>query len=161
MTLKEYALKILTDAGCDEYTYGGEWSKKIMDDLKQAFPDGMEYPYIEVANAILAMSRPQPIERAPFKMVYDTDHCCDSVDCDSEEEARDAALDCLHEWMAQNMSGWKHDEPSDADKEWWDYMIYNNSVYVVKYNPETDEYETVWEPSYEDEESIGWKPFED
>ena len=161
MTIQEYAKKILTDAGCDEYTYGGDWSKHIMDDLKQAYPDGMEYPYIDVANAILAMSKPKPIERAPFKVVIDTDSLTYGFYCSSYGEAHEHVMDTLLEWMADEMSGWKHDEPSDEEKERWDYMIYNCSVCVDKYNPETDEYETVWEPSYEDEHRIGWKPFEE
>ena len=35
--LETYARKILADHGCDIYTYGGEWSKYILDDLKKKY----------------------------------------------------------------------------------------------------------------------------
>ena len=53
MNIREYAKKILDDHGCDQYTYGGEFSKHILNDLKTEYPNGMEFPYIDVANAIL------------------------------------------------------------------------------------------------------------
>jgi len=161
MTVIEYAKKILADHGCDEYTYGGEWSKHVLDDLKEAYPDGMDFPYVDVANAILSFSRARPIERAPFQMLFDTGDCVDGIDFDSFEAAKNDALDTLIEWEVQETHDWQGMNPTEEQIESWDYMIYNCSVEVREYDPSTDEYETVWEPTYEDEESVGWMPWED
>lgn len=59
--IKEYAMDILLENGCDEYSYGGteEWCKaeKIEEELKQAYPNGMKYPYDQVAKAIREISK--------------------------------------------------------------------------------------------------------
>jgi hypothetical protein len=132
-----------------------------MEDLKQAFPSGMKYPYIDVANAILSISTPEPIARAPFIVVWSNEHTCDGYDADSLEEAQGFAIDTLIEWQAEESSNWSFlpdgtPTPTDEQVESWDYMIYNCYVYVKQYNPNTDEYETVWEPSDEELEEIGW-----
>ena len=157
-SVEDYAKKILVDAGCDEYTYGGEFSKYVLRDLKEAFPNGMEFPYVDVANAILAISRARPIKRAPWLMVWDTDSCCDDIECESFEQAKGEAEDTLIIWMCDERDTWKDVFiPTEEELENYNYMIYNCSVRVDKYNPDTDEYEEYWEPSYEDEELIGWK----
>lgn len=167
MKLEEYALKILTDAGCNVHTYGGVFAKHVMDDLKQAFPDGMpEYTYLEVANAILAMSRPEPIARDPFIVVWSTDDCCDSYGCETMEWAKGSALDTLLEWMNEEIHDWKFSPdgtplPTQEQKDSWDYMIYNCWVEVRKYNPRTDDYDDVWEPSDDELTELGWKTFEE
>jgi predicted outer membrane protein len=46
--LREYARKILADHGCDEFSYGTTSGEQIMSDLKEAYPDGMDHPYIDV-----------------------------------------------------------------------------------------------------------------
>lgn len=146
--LENYAKKILTDAGCDIYTYGSDgMDAHIMDDLKEAFPDGMDFPYIDVANAILSMSRPRPIERKPYKVSWETDNCCDCFYADSLKAAEYAAEDTLIEWMMEAQ------DDSDDD---WNYMIYNCGVSVLEYNKETDEYEEFWSPSEADLKNIGW-----
>lgn len=164
MNIKEYAKKILEDAGCDQYTYGGEFSKYVLDDLKKAFPDGMEYPYVDVANAILGMSRPELIYRAPYRVIWSTDDCDDGFNEETFEAAKDNAMVVLSEWIAQQAaesSSADLHEWSEEDVENWDYMIYNCSVEVMKYNPLTDEYEEYWSPSYEDEREIGWLEYEE
>ena len=164
MTIKEYAKKILTDAGCDEYTYGGEYSKHVLDDLKKAFPNGMEFPYIDVANAILEISKPEPIYRAPWKVIYDTEHFCDSVNTNSFEEAKDIAIGILVDWLCDELSRYPIDlhEWTEDQIEDWDYFIGNCSVSVSKYHPMEDEYEDeYWIPSYEDEKEIGWMYYEE
>ena len=154
-SVENYALKILSDAGCDCYTYGGEWSKHVLDDLKEAFPDGMEYPYVDVANAILAISKVKPITRAPYRVVVDTDSFTDGFDCESLGQAKGEAEDTLLEWMCQERMEWKDEfHPTEEELDNYNYMIYNSSAYVEKYNPDTDEYEEEWWP---DEEEIGWK----
>ena len=164
MDIKEYAKKILEDAGCDQYTYGGEFSKYVLDDLKKAFPDGMEFPYVDVANAILEMSRPGPIYRAPYRVIWDTGDCYDGFNEETFEAAKDNALTILGEWMTQQAaesSSSDFHEWSDEDIEKWDFMICNCSVEVMRYNALTDEYEEWWSPSYEDEKEIGWLEYEE
>ena len=158
MTIEEYARKILADHGCDEYTYGGEWSKHTLDDLKQAYPDGMEFPYVDVANAINAMSKVKPIERKPWMMCFDAGSFCDGIGFDSFGAAEADAEDTLVEWMCQKRHSWKDCFcPTDDELDAYNYMICNNSVEVRRYNPNTDEYDVFWSPSYEVEEQIGWK----
>lgn len=154
----EYAKQILEEHGCDCYTYGGEESKHILDDLKTAYPDGMELPYIDVANAILAMSRPRPIERAAYKMVWDTDSCCDAIGFDSFGAAKCNAEDTLIEWAMEEWFEWEG-EPTEEQKESWDYMVYNCGVHVEGYDPNTDTYKVVWSPSNEELKALGWTPF--
>lgn len=159
MTINEYAAHILKEHGCDEHTYGGEYSAHILDDLKEAYPNGMDhgYSWLDVANAILAMSKPEPIKRSPYRVIYDTDTNCDGYDCESLEQAKCDALDTLIEWMAEGLAGFKDPyNPTEDEREKYDYMIYNSSVCVEEYNPATDEYEEVWSPSDDDCKQIGW-----
>lgn len=157
MTLNEYAWKILRDHGCDEYTYGGEYSKDVLNDLKEAYPNGMEFPYVDVANEILSFSRAKPIVRAPFQMVWNTDCCSDGIDCDSYEAAKAEAEDLLVEWMVEEGAKWKNRTPTPEQIDDWNYMICNCYTEIYKYNPATDGYEEVDGLTYEDEERIGWK----
>ena len=164
--IKAYAQRILKEHGCDEHSYWGTDGKTIVNDLKEAYPNGMEFPYVDVANAILVLSKPKLIVRKPYMMVFNTESCTDGIEFDSLEAAKNDALDTLILWMTEirqenkissnDLSTW-----SEKAKEDWDYMIYNCSVEVRKYDPKTDEYdfyEPIWEPSYEDEEVVGWIP---
>lgn len=155
-TLENYAMKILADAGCDCYTYGDEQATHLMDDLKEEYPNGMEYPYIDVANAILAISRPRPIVRKPWQMLWDNGEDCSGIGYDSFEAAKDAAEDTLAEWIASECACWLTDTPDEEERDRFNYMIGTCSVEVHKYNKDTDEYELYWTPSYEDEQRIGW-----
>lgn len=64
MTIKEYATKILRDAGCDEHSYYGVSKGSTIEDLETAFPNGMDFPYEDVATAILEISKPS-IDQVP------------------------------------------------------------------------------------------------
>ena len=157
MTLEQYAMKILVDHDCDIYTYGGSMADCIMDDLKTEYPQGMLYPYIEVANAILSISRPQPIVKRPYMVCWDNDSACDGFDVDSLGEAISDAEDTLSTWICDEVSGWKDiNNPTQEEINNYDYMIYNYSVWVDQYNPDTDEYETIWEPDEVTEKAVGW-----
>lgn len=159
--LYEYAWRILTDAGCDEYTYGGEFAAHLMDHLKDAFPNGMDYPYIDVANAILAISRPHPIERAPYRMAWDTDNCCDTIPRDSFESAKADAEDTLINWASDEMSGWDAENgPTEDQIKSWNYMIFNCGVQVERYDPATDEYDVVYSFSDQELHDMGWDEYE-
>ena len=160
-TLENYAMKILADAGCDCYTYGGEFSKHILDDLKEGFPDGLKYGYVDVANAILAISKPAPIHKAKWIVQWDTDSCSDGYESTSFESAKTDALDTLLNWMCEESMNWDSETPTEEQMENWDYMIYNCGVAVAEYNPYTDEYETVWEPDDEELERIGWVAYDE
>lgn len=158
MTIEEYARKILADYGCDEYTYGGKWSEHVLSDLKEGYPDGMEFPYIDVANAILAISHPEPIKRDQWKMVFDADGFCDGIGFESFGSAKADAEDTLIMWMCEERVNWADAfNPTDEELDNYNYKIYNCSVRVEKYNPDTDEYDVFWSPSYEDEETLGWR----
>lgn len=157
-----YAMKILSDAGGNCYTYGGEYANKVMDDLKLAFPYGMKFPYIEVANAILAMSRPPMIHRAPFSVVWDTDDCCDAYGAESLDEAKNRCLEVFMDWEAEELSAMECSEnPTQDDKDDWNYMLKTYWAYVAQYNPETDEYEEIWAPDDNDLLLMGWVPYEE
>ena len=154
----DYAKKILADHGCDEYTYGGEWGKRVLDDLKEAYPNGLEYPYVDVANAILSISKQKPIVRMPWQEIWSTDNFTDGMESHSFEQAKADALDTLIMWMADESNEWEDMfNPTDAELDDYNYMIFNYYVEVRKYNPMTDEYEEYWFPSNEELESIGWK----
>lgn len=159
MTVESYALKILSDHGCDCYTYGGENAHTVLNDLKAGYPDGMEFPYVDVANAILAISKVKPIHKAPWVMVFDTGDNCDGIDHEFLEAAKDDARETLVNWMIWERQEWEAGVfcPTEDELDEYNYMICNSSVEVMKYNPMTDEYEEYWSPSYEDEESVGWK----
>ena len=158
MTVEEYAKKILADHNCDEYTYGGEQGENILSDLKEAYPNGMDYPYVDVANAIIAMSRVKPIVRSPWMMCFDMESFCDGIGFESFGAAKCDAEDTLINWMCEERGKWKDIfSPSERELDDYNYMICTCSVEVRKYNPNTDEYEEVWSPSYEDEERLGWK----
>lgn len=158
ITVDEYAKKILADHGCDEYTYGGEWGKYVLSDLKEAYPDGMEFPYVDVANAILAMSKVKPIVRDQWLMCWETDSDCDGIGFESFGAAKADAEDTLINWMCEERQEWKNPFcPTENELDDYNYQICNCSVYVKKYNPETDEYDEYWSPSYEEEEKLGWR----
>ena len=158
-SVEAYALAILAEHGCDCYTYGGESGAYVLKDLKEGYPDGMKYPYVDVANAILAISRMRPIYRAPYRMVWDNDSCCDGIDCESFDEAKAQAEDTLVEWMVQERNEWKDPFcPTEDELDNYNYMICSCSCSVYKYDPDADEYEEAEDAlDYEAEESIGWK----
>ena len=60
----EYANQVLSEHGCDCYTYGDKnmpycQIASIAAELRTAYPDGMEYSYEDVAQAILDISKPR------------------------------------------------------------------------------------------------------
>lgn len=161
MKVEEYARKILAEHNCNEYTYWGTEGERIIRDLKEAYPNGMEYSYVQVANAIMRISKPKMIERKPFSVVWDTDSFSDGMYCDSFEEAKDDAFETLIQWMCDEQSEWHGKKPTKKEKEKWDYMIYNSISYVTKYNEDTDEYDEYWYPSDEELAEIGWKAYDE
>lgn len=158
MTLNELAWKILRDADCDEYTYGGAESENIMKDLMSVFEPGnlAPYTYLEVANEILSFSHPRPIERKPYRVIWDIWDACDAdKGWDTLEEAKEAVMDLYRNWLAEGLSKIK-DINNLTEDEWLelDGVLWNNAE-VQKYNPMTDEYEDEWFPTDELIE-IGW-----
>ena len=154
--ITEYAKKILADHDCGPTSYWGATGEEVIRDLKEAYPNGMAYPYVDVANAILLLAKPHKLIREPWMMVWDNEHSTDGVCSATFEAAKEDALDTLAAWAAQAMSEWAREKPNTDEKHDWDYMINNCSVCVKKYNPDTDEYEDYWEPSQEDEQMVGW-----
>lgn len=123
--------------------------------MKEAYPNGMDYPYVDVANAIMGISKMQPIVRPPYMTLWDNDSDCDGIGYDSLGAAQCSAEDILLEWMCQARAEWKDVfNPTEEELENYNYMICSCSAYVGKYNPGTDEYKEYWWP---DEDEIGWK----
>lgn len=165
LNVEAYALQVLAKAGCDCHTYDGEYANHLMDDLKTGYPDGMKYPYVDVANAILAISRPRPIVRKPWMVIYDTDSVTDGIGCDSFEDAKDTTMELFCSWMNQERGDWKIENneyaPTDEQKDNWNYMIETCHIYVQKYNAYKDEYEDYWDPDNEGLIKIGWVMYEE
>lgn len=156
--VKVYALKILHDHGCDEYSYSTSDGETVIRDLKEAYPEGMEYPYVDVANAILSISRPKFIDRAPYQMVWSNEHATDGVDFDSLGAAKCVAEDTLIEWMMEARNEWKDFfDPTDEELDDYNMMIDSCYVEVCEYDPMTDEYTEIdGVITSEDEQEIGW-----
>jgi len=159
--LKNYARKILADHGCDLYTYGTTEGEQIMDDLKEGYPDGMDYPYIDVANAIIAISKRKPVTRSTWHVIYDMDDCIDGYDTTSLAQGKSDVLDTFLQWMYNEQSLWKNGKPTKRQIEQYDNMIEVFNCYVAKYNPMTDEYDDYWYPSDDDLRRIGWMPWKE
>ena len=151
-----YAMRILVNSGCDCFTYGGTYAPNILDDLKEGYPGGMDFPYEIVATEILAMSRPEPVKRGAWEVVWNTEDCTDGSYCDTFEQAKEAAMGIMAEWVRDEYSRWESATPTKKDLESWEEMYFSCSVEVYKYDPATDEYEEYWEPSEEDLEAVGW-----
>lgn len=65
--IQKYAEKILKDNGCDFYTYGDKYEEyckpeNIAKELQEVYKDGMDYPYMDVAQAILDISKPRYVK---------------------------------------------------------------------------------------------------
>ena len=162
VSLETYALQILAKHNCNCYTYGGSDADSLLQDLKEAYPDGMDYPFVDVANAILAISRPRPIVRAPYVISWDNGvEACGSIDANSFEEAKDGAIEMLMDWMHTERGTWDEKEPNQEQKDSWDMMIYNAYAEVHKYNKYTDEYEEEWCVPDDTLREIGWVTFEE
>lgn len=166
MDIKEYAKKILEENDCDIYTYGGEGASEIMHDLIEAYmPQDLEYSYLEVANAILAMSRPRPIVRSPYRVAYVMDNFYDTLDVvlNDLEEAKKFTIGLFCDWIQKERKAiaWFDGEPTKLQAQEWDYMICDRSAVVEKYNPNTDDYEELWYPSDGELSAIGWKGVEE
>ena len=159
LTLTALAYHILADNDCDEYTYGGPGAENVLKDLMEAYQpqDLAPYTYIEVANAILSVSRPKPIERKPFRVLYDMPEMTDAFDCDTYGIAITDLQDLYEGWMIEERNHWEDETPTPEEADKWNQMLYEFSAIVQKYNPDIDEYEDYWYPSESDLESWGWK----
>lgn len=160
--VKTYTLEVLKEHGCSEHVYHGVPGEEIILDLKNAYPNGMKYPYVDVANAILLLSKPTLIHRAPYRMIYDLGHTVDGVDFDTLEEAQDDAIETLINWMCDFYSEHNISEPdktkwTEEQQEDWDMMINECSTCVAQYDPNKDEYKIIWYPPGQKEKEIGWE----
>ena len=100
-----------------------------------------------------------------YRVLWDTDNCCDSFESPSFGQAKQDALDLLLEWESQEMCTWHSTRPLPDQIDDWNYMIDNCCVEVIEYDDDSDEnceaYHTVWEPSDEDLKQIGWVYFDE
>ena len=101
-----------------------------------------------------------------YTVVYDTESFCDGFDRNSYEDAVGSALDILMEWMLDGADiTWRpHDgtEPTQEQKDDWNYFINNNEVRIYKhaYGTDYDNDDLVWYMDDKDVEPIGWKEVE-
>lgn len=155
MTIREYALNILAEYGCQLDCYKGDFAKYALIDLEEESKSkSFDFPLADLAAELVAIGNEQP-DKMPqrFAMIWDTDSYCDATYHDDIEEAKNAAIDTLVFWMYE---GWCNPARSSADD--WDYMIYNAGVRINEYNTESEKYDIeAWYPSSEDFDSIGWK----
>lgn len=143
MTIQEYARQILKEHDCDEYTYGGELADGLMNDLKAAYPNGMQYSYQDVTDAILSISRPKPNIITPYRMIFDMGNIVDSIDFDSFDAAKKNMKDTYLGWLVEARAGWEGDSPTEREKEDFNYMIANYCCYIVKWDDELQDYQDV------------------
>ncbi|MBQ7926911.1 MAG: hypothetical protein IJ335_11555, partial [Lachnospiraceae bacterium] len=61
-----------------------------------------------------------------WKMVYDTEHTCDGIDCDSFEEAKARWEDCLVEWMVETENTY----PNNEDK-WYVFAVVTMLILAI------------------------------
>lgn len=88
---------------------------------------------------------------------YYAEHFSDAFDVGSLEEGKRACLDVLRQWMCDELiERSEPDRPTAEEIERWDHMIETCLVCVTEYDPESDDYDEVWEPSDEDLDGIGW-----
>ena len=161
--IEKYAQKILKENDVSEYAYWGVSGDIVVGDLKKRYPEGLKYPLIDIANAIRSLSKPIPLKRAPYKMVFDMPSVIDSIDHNDFENAKDDALETLINWELEFIG--QHNIKNEDISTWtektieaWDMMIEDSDVSVQKYNPYLDTYETCWRPSEKDLEQIRWLP---
>lgn len=160
-----YAMQILAENGCDCHTYWNCDPEELINDLKERYPKGMQFPYVEVANAILEITRAPKIIRKKYKVAYNTENFCDATKgTDDLKEAMKQTINILKQWIEQykieleltkQNNGTK--EEIKEIKESWNSMIENCWAEVQMYNETKDEYETCWTPTSKELKQIGWQ----
>ena len=90
-----------------------------------------------------------------YRMVYDTENFIDSVTFDTFEDAKADLFATYELWMQEEHAKWKSVEPTEEDKENWDYMIYNCACWIEELK-ENNEYATCYEPTDAELREIGW-----
>ena len=83
----------------------------------------------------------------------------------SIENARNLALSTYAGWMTEEMEKWADiNDPTEKEKEHWNFMIEDCVAYIEKYNPATAKFDII---SPEDGQitngdllSIGWVEYE-
>lgn len=97
-------------------------------------------------------------------VVYDMGHTVDSFDCDTFEEAKNAALYTLITWMIDQSYNYPPDYEEWNEKEIsdWNYMINEYSVSVKDRTKNNNEdFEEVWSPSDEEKKKICWLTYDE
>lgn len=170
MTIREYTLKLLEEAGCSLDCYRDEFGEKhALDDITDYAKDNeVPFPLEAVAKELIAIGNEQPIPprngHKQFCMIWENEHSCDGVEFDTEQEAKDDALNTLMEWLVDEQANWTVDNngvphPTNEQIESYDYMISNCYVCVVEWNEEAKAYGDTdygWYPSSEEKNEINW-----
>jgi len=148
----KYAKELLEQYECKESAYKGVDLEKIESELKEDFPEGMPFPYGDVAKSLreIGDAVPDP-QKKPFMMLWSNDSCADGVEYETLEEAKNGAFGCLESWMEVAELEYPQDD------EQWNNMLETCSVSVVQLNEETGEHDIeIWELSDDDAKEIGW-----
>ena len=108
--IHKYADNILKDNGCDCYTYGDkekEYCKpeEIAKDLQEVYPNGMEHPFLEVAHAILDISKPRYVKPEINADFFDFDDWGKWGICDFYPEAEEKLREVIKSGKTFN-TGW-------------------------------------------------------
>lgn len=157
MELLEYAQRILDEQGYDRATYGFEYGGHVFDDLMQAYPEGMDYPYFEVGKAILFLSKHRQGVRPAWLVTWTAGEDVENISCESYDDATDTVFDILRTWRADAINGWV-DFPNPTEHELNNYnqMIRSRIIGVKEYVPKIGQYVTVWIPNHDVLRASGW-----
>ena len=105
---------------------------------------------------------------AKYLMICDGGHFIDGIEFDEFEDAADAAVETLVNWVIDAQYYWSFDKRglpklSEAQIEAWDSMIEECCTYVVCWDEDTNEWNSIdyaWFPPEEAEDQIGWMPWD-
>ena len=175
MTIREYTLKLLEEYGCKLDCYKGEFGEKYaLSDMEEyAKNNEVPFPLEDVAKELIAIGNEQPAPprngHKQYCMIWESENTCDGTEFNTEQEAKDNALNTLMEWLIQEQAEWSVDEkgiphPTEKQIENYNYMISNYSVCVVEWNEEVNAYNDTdygWYPSSDDENEINWLLWEE
>ena len=90
-----------------------------------------------------------------YRMVYDTEAYIDASTFDDFESAKIDLFETYRLWMVGERSCWESDEPTEKEKEDWDFMIYNCCCWIEVLRDD-GEYEICYEPTDAELREIGW-----
>ena len=169
MDCKDYAVKLLKDNGCELNCYKGTPIEDIIADLNEYFKTNKKKSICSVETIAkylrkIGDEQPNPIPK-PFKMVFDIGHTIDGIEFDTFEAAKADMEDTYIMWMTDAMRDWKFakdgtPQPTDKQKDEFNYMIDECCCWIVKWDSELGDYEDIdygYVMSDEELKELGWE----